>query len=690
MEFAGPRGYSCGMSPEDALRNIFGFDELRAEQRPVIDAILKGRNALAVLPTGGGKSLCYQLPAVCRSGVTLVVSPLIALMRDQVRSLNQAGVVAGALTSGNTEEENDRINTELAAGRLKILYLAPERLATTATQFLLRKINVTSIAVDEAHCVSQWGHDFRPDYLRLRDLRTVFPDAQVTAFTATADAETRQEIAARLFDEPPDVFVSGFDRPNLNLSFEIKTEPRKQLLGFLAVRNGQSGIVYCATRNKTEVLANALNAEGHAAVAYHAGMEAEARRAAELRFQQEDGLVVCATVAFGMGIDKPDIRFVFHADMPKSVEAYYQEIGRAGRDGDAADTKTLYGLDDILLRRSQIDEGLADQTRKEMDHKRLNALLGIAGATVCRRIPLLEYFGEKSTACGNCDVCGLPPETMDATEPVRMALSAMVRSGQRFGVGHITDILLGRSTDKVRRWKHDELPTFGVGKAWNSLKWRSFFIQMMGRDLIRPVEGRGLGITDSAHAVLRGEETVIFRVDKNNLKKNLSRSAKPMVSEEDESLLAALKAKRRELAEAAKAPAYIIFGDKTLIEMAQKKPGSLDDLIGIHGIGAKKLERYGQIFLNVINGVNGETHPARRKLAGRSDGALFDRLAEAQLRLARGETGLDVFLSCTKTTLAKIAKEKPASLSELERLPGMGEVKTRRFGPAFLDEINEI
>ncbi|MEM9850415.1 MAG: ATP-dependent DNA helicase RecQ, partial [Pseudomonadota bacterium] len=400
-------------NPAEVLSAVFGFDGFRDGQEAVIDTVIAGRDTLVIMPTGGGKSLCYQLPALCRDGLTVVISPLIALMRDQVRALRAAGVAAGCLTSANTEEETEEVWQALAAGTLRLLYMAPERLANPGTSLMLRRAGTGLIAVDEAHCVSQWGHDFRPDYLRIGALRS---DLRVplVALTATADGETREEIIEKLFaGDPPVQFLHGFDRPNLNFAFEPKAQPRAQLLNFVAARRGQSGIVYCASRNKCETLATALRDAGHAAMHYHAGMDPDARRQAESRFQREDGLIVVATVAFGMGIDKPDIRWVAHADLPKSIEAYYQEVGRAGRDGAPADTLTLYGAEDIRLRRAQIDEGQAPPLRKEADHARLNALLGLAEARECRRTVLLRYFGDAPATCGNCDLCAKPPDLFD-------------------------------------------------------------------------------------------------------------------------------------------------------------------------------------------------------------------------------------------------------------------------------------
>ncbi|MBD3801919.1 MAG: DNA helicase RecQ [Thioclava sp.] len=672
-------------APAELLARVWGFDAFRPGQEEIVRAVIAGHNVLAIMPTGGGKSLCYQLPALAREGVTVVISPLIALMRDQVRALRQAGVEAGALTSGNTDEETEEVFAAIEEGRLKLLYMAPERLASGGAHQLLRRAGVSLIAVDEAHCVSQWGHDFRPDYLRIGELRRSL-GVPLAAFTATADEETRAEIVNRLFDgQAPESFLRGFDRPNIHLAFSPKDQPRRQILNFAAARKGQSGIVYCGTRAKTETLAKALTEAGHLACHYHGGMEADDRRAVEVRFQQEDGLIVVATVAFGMGVDKPDIRWVAHADLPKSIEAYYQEIGRAGRDGAAAETLTLYGPDDIKLRRSQIDEGLAPPERKEADHGRLNALLGLAEATECRRVKLLRYFGEKAAPCGNCDLCDTPPELFDGTEAVRKALSAALRSEERFGAGHLIEILLGSETDKIRQWSHDKLPTFGVGRDLSRAQWQAVFRQMMGHDLIRPDAARhgALVMTEAARPILRGEQSITLRRDlvASAKAKNV---IKTLVSEEDAPLLSALKAKRRALAEAQGVPAYIVFTDRTLIEMAEKRPMSLDEMAGIGGVGAKKLESYGAEFLSVIAGAVEEMHPTRRKLAGRQEGEIFDALLAEVTRLLRGEDGIGKPLSLTHTTLRKIAETRPRDRTALGRIAGMGESKLDRFAEPIL------
>ena len=670
------------------LKEVFGFDAFRDGQAEVVQAVAEGQNVLAIMPTGGGKSLCYQLPALMRDGVTVVISPLIALMRDQVRALREAGVEAGALTSGNTPEETEAVWDALEAGRLKMLYIAPERLSAGSALGMLRRIGVSMIAVDEAHCVSQWGHDFRPDYLRIGELRRAL-NVPLAAFTATADAETRAEIVERLFDgQAPQTFLRGFDRPNIHLAFAAKNAPRQQILNFAAARKGQSGIVYCGTRSKTETLARALREAGHSACHYHGGMDPDDRRHTETRFQQEDGLIVVATVAFGMGVDKPDIRWVAHADLPKSIEAYYQEIGRAGRDGAPAETLTLFGPDDIRLRRAQIDEGLAPPERRIADHARLNALLGLAEALKCRRATLLRYFGETDVTCGNCDLCDTPPEVFDGTQPVRMALSAILRTDEWYGSGHLIDILLGNLTDRIREKGHDTLPTFGVGREYDKRQWQAIFRQMMGHDLIRPNPDRhgALTMTETARPILRGEEQIDLRRD--TIRDAPRRPAvKALVSDEDAPLLSALKAKRRALAEAANVPAYVIFNDRTLIEMAENRPATLDQMAGISGVGAKKLERYGDTFLAVITGAAEAVHPMRRKLAGRDAGGVYDRLLEVQAELSRGQDGVEKPLSCSASLLAKIAQMRPQDQGAMARL--LGDRRADRFGAAFLDVLRE-
>ena len=669
--------------PKDLLKSVFGHDHYRDGQSEIVNAIISGKDVLAIMPTGGGKSLCFQLPALTLKGIVLVVSPLIALMRDQVSALKALGVNAGALTSGNTNEETETVFNDLENGNLKLLYIAPERLANIGTQRMLSKLPISFIAVDEAHCVSQWGHDFRPDYLRIGELRKLL-NVPLAAFTATADPETQNEIKDRLFDiNNPEVFLQGFDRPNIHMSFSVKASPRKQVLDFVEKRKGQSGIIYCGSRAKCETIAQALRSSGHQALHYHAGMDAEDRRISERRFQLEDGLIVVATIAFGMGIDKPDIRYVIHADLPKSIEGYYQEIGRAGRDGEPAETMTLYGADDIRLRRSQIDEGLASNDRKKADHGRLNALLGLAEARRCRRRVLLRYFGDVIETCNNCDLCDAPPILFDGTKHVRMALSAILRTEERYGAGYLIDILRGKLTDKIKKNGHEQLPTFSIGEDYSKSEWQGVFRQMMGYDLIRPdIERFGaFRMTEMARPILRGEQKIELRKD-TIIKEVRKTKVKSLVAEEDETLFSALKSKRRFLAEALNAPAYVVFADAVLMEMARSRPSSLDEFSKLSGVGAVKLERYGKAFLEIINNNFQELHPSRRRLAGKEAGKIFDQLQAMQLELMHGAYGHDKPLVCSASVLAKIAAVKPRDMQALKGL--LGEKKTERFGVAFL------
>lgn len=677
----------------EQLSSVFGFDDFRPGQAEIIEAVLAGEDALAIMPTGGGKSLCYQLPALCRDGVTLVISPLIALMRDQVQALRQVGVEAGALTSANDEHENEMVFDAIDRGTLKLLYLAPERLGSASQ--LLRRLKIAFIAVDEAHCVSQWGHDFRPDYLRIGELRQSLGAPQTAAFTATADEETRAEIIRKLFNAPPKIFLRGFDRPNIHLAFAAKNGPRRQLLDFATARKGRSGIVYASSRNKTEVLAKALSDAGVPALPYHAGLPPELRQETQDRFQQQDDLVICATIAFGMGVDKPDIRWVAHADLPKSMESYYQEIGRAGRDGAPAETMTLFGLDDIKLQRMRIDESPAPDDRKRADHARLNALLALAEAPRCRRQILLEYFGDASEPCGNCDLCDTPPELFDGTEAAQMALSAIYRTEERYGQDHIISVLRGEATEKVRRAGHDELKVFGRGADKSKDWWRGAMRQVyaLGLTWIDAERYGAWRLTEIARPVLRGEQRIEMRKDAVAVrKKSGAARATPqaLVDEADEALFTALRALRTKLATEQNVPAYVVFPDRTLIDMASRKPTTLDELAECSGVGGKKLSRYGAAFLEVLTGQSPvDEHPTRLKAAMSGDGVLMDALHEAQVALQRGPDGTDKPVSCTRTTLARIAAAKPSDFAGLERVQGMDAQKTERFGLVFLSIIAE-
>jgi ATP-dependent DNA helicase RecQ len=592
----------------DLLHSVFGFGAFRPGQEEIVQAVLDGENVLAVMPTGSGKSLCYQLPALVRPGLTLVVSPLIALMRDQVRALGAAGVAAGSLNSSNEPAENARVLGLLRRRELRLLYLAPERLARPDTVEMLCESDVRLMAIDEAHCVSQWGHDFRPEYLTLGSLaRQIGGALQTMALTATADAPTRGDIVDKLFDAPPRTFVRSFDRPNLRLAFKPKEHSSRQVLGFVREHAGDSGIVYCASRRKVEELAQALNAAGCKALPYHAGLDKRARDANQDAFQQEDGIVMTATVAFGMGIDKPDVRFVCHADLPANVEAYYQEIGRAGRDGLAADTLTLYGMGDMQLRRLQIEQSESSDDRKRVERQRLNALLALAEAPRCRRQTLLAYFGESSEPCGNCDLCQEGVERFDGTIEAQKAMSAILRTGERFGLEHLVAILIGDLTENVRKYNHDRLPTFGVGKDRRNVEWRSIFRQISALGLISQdmMEHGRWFVTDEGWRVLKGQQRIELRKDlaapaKGSRREKRAAVAAAVVGAADTTLLTALKALRAKLAQIQKVPAYVVFSDRTLIELATHRPDSGSAMREIHGVGDAKLERYGAAFLDVI------------------------------------------------------------------------------------------
>ena len=592
-----------------ALKTVFGFDAFRPGQQEIVQAILGGENVLGVMPTGSGKSLCYQLPAIIRPGLTVVVSPLIALMRDQVRQLQSIGVEAAALNSANEPEENRRVHQSLRAGTLKLLYVAPERLTRPDTIDMLARSGVGLLAIDEAHCVSQWGHDFRPEYLQLGRVRDEIRCLQTMALTATADAPTRADIVEKLFRLPPRTFVRSFDRPNLHLAMQPKDNARRQIAAFLESHRGESGIIYCSSRKRTEELATHLGLAGYRTVPYHAGMPQEARNANQDVFMQEDGVVVVATVAFGMGIDKPDVRFVAHADLPQNVEAYYQEIGRAGRDGLPADTMTLYGLDDMRLRRLQIEEGESSEERKRIERQRFNALVALCESPRCRRQTLLAYFGEQSEmACGRCDLCEGGVETFDGTVEAQKAMSAILRTGERFGTEHLVNILMGNATEAIRRYGHDTLKTFGVGKDRDVNGWRSILRQIYAAGLISldiVAHGRWT-LTERGHRILRGDGRVDLRSDiarqatSPRSKKRAAQAIAIDMSGGDGDLLKALKTLRQTLAKAQRQPAYVIFPDRTLLELAARRPATTDEMLEIHGIGEAKLQRYGRAFLDVV------------------------------------------------------------------------------------------
>jgi ATP-dependent DNA helicase RecQ len=590
--------------PSQILHDVFGFSTFREGQEEIVRTVLGGEDVLAIMPTGAGKSLCYQLPTLARDGLTLVVSPLIALMRDQVAALRHFGIEAGSLNSANDQAENRRVGDAVREGRMRLLYASPERLANTATTEWLARSGVNLLAIDEAHCVSQWGHDFRPEYALLGEVRRRLGGVQTIALTATADVATRTDIRDRLFEREPRVFIHGFDRPNLRLAMQAKEHSKRQLLSFLDRHRHESGIVYCASRDATERLAQSLGQAGYNALPYHAGMSQADRARNQDTFLQEDGVVMCATVAFGMGIDKPDVRFVAHAALPKSIEAYYQEIGRAGRDGAPADTLTLYGLDDMRLRRAQIEESDASDEQKRVERQRLNALVALCEAPRCRRQTLLAYFGETTQPCGNCDLCLDGVMSFDGTTEAQKLLSAIARTGERFGTEHLINLLVGEETDAIRRFQHDRLKTFGVGKDRSKTEWRSLLRQIYAAGLVT-LELSEYGrwtITERGDAVLRGQERIELRSDV--LMKPRERRRRTMRAEAtvagDDPLLLALKSLRTQLAKEEGVPAYVIFSDRSLIDMVARKPATVRAFGDVHGVGQAKLDRYAEAFLAVL------------------------------------------------------------------------------------------
>jgi ATP-dependent DNA helicase RecQ len=588
----------------ELLRTVFGYDRFRGQQREIIATALAGRDSLVLMPTGGGKSLCYQIPALLRPGVGVVVSPLIALMEDQVNALREVGIAAAFLNSSLSRADQARVMRDAEEGRLKLLYVAPERLLQEATREWLGALRVALIAIDEAHCVSQWGHDFRHDYLGLNALRSWFPGVPRMALTATATAATRAEIVERLDLTRPALFVGGFDRPNIRYSVEPKADERRQLARFLEERRGAAGIVYCLTRKKVEATAATLASQGYDALPYHAGLAAETRAANQRRFLRDDGVIIVATIAFGMGIDKPDVRFVVHLDLPKSIESYYQETGRAGRDGEPAHAWMIYGLKDVVQLRQLVEASPADEQHKRFERHKLDALLGWCEVTACRRRPLLEYFGDAvARDCGNCDNCLAPPATWDGTEQARKLLSAVYRTGQSFGAAHVVDVLLGQSTEKTQRRGHDRLSVFGIGTDLSASQWRSVIRQLAVRGFLRVDHERygALVLTEHSRPLLRGELTIELREDQRTpATRKKQRSAPADLAPGDHALWEALRECRRELAAEHNVPPYVVFHDATLKEMLAARPSTRAELLSVAGVGAAKLDRYGERFLEVL------------------------------------------------------------------------------------------
>jgi ATP-dependent DNA helicase RecQ len=592
--------------PLQLLNTVFGHPAFRGAQADIVAHVAGGGDALVLMPTGGGKSLCYQLPALLREGTALVVSPLIALMQDQVAALTQLGVRAAFLNSTLDGREINTCEKALRNGELDLLYVAPERLVMPRMLECLAESKLALFAIDEAHCVSQWGHDFRPEYLQLSVLHERFPDVPRIALTATADPQTRVEIIRRLALDDARVFISSFDRPNIRYTIIDKQEARAQLLHFIREDHaGEAGIVYCLSRKKVDETAAWLVSHGVRAIPYHAGMDGVSRAANQARFQREEGVVVVATIAFGMGIDKPDVRFVAHLDLPKSIEGYYQETGRAGRDGAPADAWMAYGLGDVVQQRRMIDQSEGSEEYRRVSVTKLEALLGLCETAGCRRVRLLDYFGETGAPCGNCDNCLEPPQTWDATEAARKALSCIYRTGQRFGAMHLIDVLRGRVTDRITQWSHDKLNVFGIGADLDEPAWRNVFRQLVALGYARPDHDAygALCLTENSRPVLKGEQAVYMRSvlpRKARATKSRRAAAGTVLPAADAGLLEQLKTWRMEQAKQQGVPAFVIFHDRTLAEIAAARPADMNALGGISGIGAKKLERYGESLLGLV------------------------------------------------------------------------------------------
>jgi ATP-dependent DNA helicase RecQ len=615
--------------PLKILRSVFGYEQFRAPQAEVIDTLLHGGDALVLMPTGGGKSLCFQIPAIARPGTGIVISPLIALMQDQVAALKQAGVRAAFLNSTLAADAARAIEQQLLRGELDLLYISPERLMQERTLDLLARAELALFAIDEAHCVSQWGHDFRPEYMQLSVLHERFPGIPRIALTATADEPTRREIIARLGLGRARVFISGFDRPNIRYRIaQGGGSAREQLLRFLRNEHaGHAGIVYCLSRKRVDEIADYLTSQGLEALPYHAGLTADVRERNQSRFLNEEGVIIVATIAFGMGIDKPNVRFVAHLNLPKSIEAYYQETGRAGRDGLPADAWMIYGLQDVITLRQMLESSDADDARKRVERHKLDAMLGLCELTTCRRQALLAYFDDAlPEPCGNCDTCLEPPHTWDATEPAQKALSCVHRTGQRFGVNYLVDVLLGKADERIQRFGHDQLSTFGIGKEHGQQEWRGIFRQLIARGLLAvDLEGHGaLKLTDACRPVLRGELRLMLRREAKKIaitrgkgSAKTTRAARTDFTRAvDQQLWEALRTLRLQLAKAQGVPPYVVFHDATLAAMVERRPQTLNELAQISGVGERKLAAYGDDFIATIRarittGVDAETQPAR-------------------------------------------------------------------------------
>jgi len=594
-------------NPLSILKQTYGYDQFRGEQEEIINHLIEGGSSFVLMPTGSGKSLCYQIPSLCREGVGVIVSPLIALMQDQITALAQLGISARAINSSMSDRAVFEVKQKLESNNLDLLYVAPERLVMPEFVELLERVKIALFAIDEAHCVSQWGHDFRPDYTALSFLAERFEGVPRIALTATADRATRKDIIERLKLENGRTFIGGFDRPNIHYSILERNNPKKQVYDFIKNYHLEdSGIIYCISRKKVEDMAEWLQGKDINALPYHAGLPAEVRSENQDRFLREDKIIIVATIAFGMGIDKPDVRFVAHMNIPKSIEAYYQETGRAGRDGLPSNAYMIYGMDDAVMQRNWIENSEAPELQKRIENQKLNALLGLCEAAICRRQVLLEYFDDTGEPCGNCDTCDTKPQTFDGTTPAQMALSAVYRTGQRFGMVYVVDVLLGKEDDRIIQFGHDQQSTFGIGKELSRAEWQNIFRQLVSRNLLMVdvQEHNGIKITEKGFAFLKQKESIDFRkvtISKKTKADKPSRRKKPALEDEDDQeLFEKLKDARQLMAKKRRVPAYVIFHDKTLIELADKRPQSFEEMLEINGIGESKLKKFGQTLLDVI------------------------------------------------------------------------------------------